>query len=371
MPKQSLFNDFDNKANVARGLPGAAYTSEAFRRLENKHLFATRWVFAGFAHQLAAPGDVRPIEVAGLPLLLLRDREQRIVAFHNVCRHRNLKLVDAPGNCGKLIRCPYHSWSYDLRGALKNAPYFGGEQKELPAGFDCADYGLMPVACEVWHDWIFVNLATRPESFDAFLAPLRRRLGDTDVSDYVPVATLDFGEVACNWKLLMENFIEPYHVPFVHKTTTRQPLVDHYTVIDEHCLGSAVELEQGEIEDESPVALQVTSHYLTLFPNFVVGTYQPDQLGVYLNVPVAAGRTRQQRVIYRHRDADYSDAQIDRLEKLWRSVHAEDHEMCERLQQGRYSPLAADGGVLSPCWENSVRRFQELVADAVRPGLKA
>lgn len=370
MLNQSLLKDFDANREPAHGLPGAAYVSDAFHRLENDHLFKRNWVFAGFAHQLAAAGDVRPIEVAGLPLFLLRDRDQRVVAFHNLCRHRNLKLVDAAGNCGKLIRCPYHSWSYDLAGALKNAPFFGGAQQEMPPGFDCAEHGLFPVACETWHDWIFVNLSAQPQPFDAFLAPLLRRLGDTDVSEYLPVTTLDFGEVACNWKLLMENFIEPYHVQFVHRTTTRQPLEDHYTVIDEHCLGSAVELEPGETEDASPVALQVTSHYLTLFPNFVIGTYQPDQLGVYLNQPVAPGRTHQQRVIYRHRDAHYSDAQIEQVAKLWRSVHAEDHEMCERLQQGRHSPLAADGGLLSPCWENSVRRFQELIADAIRPGLE-
>jgi len=369
MLNQSLLNDFDANGGLAHGLPGLAYTSDEFQQLENEHLFGARWVFAGFAHQLPGIGDVIPIEVAGQQLLLLRDRERRLVAFHNLCRHRNLKLVDAPGNCGKLLRCPYHSWSYDLDGALKNAPFFGGGQKELPDGFDYGDYGLFPVACETWHDWIFVNLSPRPDSFAEFLAPLQRRLGDTDATAYVPVTTLDFGEVACNWKLLMENFIEPYHVQFVHRTTTRQPLEDHYTVIDEHCLGSAVELDAGETEDANPVALQVTSHYLTLFPNFVMGTYQPDQLGVYLNQPVAPGRTRQQRVIYRHRDAHYSDAQIGQLEKLWRSVHAEDHEMCARLQQGRQSPLAADGGVLSPSWENSVRRFQELVADAIRPGL--
>lgn len=370
MLKQTLFNDFDADGKLAHGLPGAAYTSGAFRRLENEYLFASRWVFAGFAHQLTVVGDASPVDVGGRPLLLLRDREQRIVAFHNLCRHRNLKLVDEPGNCGKLIRCPYHSWSYDLCGALQNAPYFGGAQKEMPPDFRREDYGLFPVACETWHDWIFVNLAPQPEPFDAFIAPLQRRLGETEATAYVPVATLDFGEVACNWKLLMENFIEPYHVQFVHKTTTRQPLEDHYTVIDEHCLGSAVELEQGETEDANPVALQVTSHYLTLFPNFVMGTYQPDQLGVYLNEPIAPGRTRQWRVIYRHRDAHYSDAQIRQLEMLWRSVHAEDHAMCERLQQGRRSPLAADGGLLSPRWENSVRRFQELVADAIRPGLQ-
>jgi choline monooxygenase len=79
--------------------------------------------------------------------------------------------------------------------------------------------------------------------------------------------------------------------------------------------------------------------------------------------------TRQQRVIYTHKDAHYSDAQIQGLVDLWHSVHLEDHEMCVRLQQGRHSPLAAAGGLLSPHWENSVRKFQQLVADAIRPGL--
>jgi choline monooxygenase len=369
MLSPSFLDQFDGDSAIAHGLPGDAYTSAEFLRLEQDSLFSRQWVFAGFAHDLRRAGDVRPLEVAGQPLFLLRDATGGVIAFHNLCRHRNLKLIDAADNCGKLIRCPYHSWSYDLCGALRNAPCFGGEQRELPAGFELDDYGLWPVACEVWHDWIFVNLAPEPASFDAFLAPLRRQLGSTDASAYVPVATLDFGEIGCNWKLLMENFIEPYHVQFVHRTTTRQPLEDHFTIVDEHCIGSAVELGPSEPEDANPLALEVTSRYLTLFPNFVMGSYQPDQLGVYLNEPLGAERTRQRRVIYRHRDAHYSDAQLCQLETLWREVHAEDHAMCERLQQGRHSPLATDGGVLSPRWEIGVRRFQEMVADAVRPAL--
>jgi len=75
-------------------------------------------------------------------------------------------------------------------------------------------------------------------------------------------------------------------------------------------------------------------------------------------------------VIYTHKDADYSAAQIQQLHDLWHSVHLEDHAMCIRLQRGRYSPLAAGGGLLSPHWEDSVRKFQELIADAIRPRLK-
>ena len=369
MVDQSLFDDFDAPGAVSHGLPAEAYIGDDFMRVERDTLFSDNWVFVGFAHQLEHSGDVRPIEVAGLPLFLLRDQQGEIVAFHNVCRHRNLKLVDAEGSVGKLIRCPYHSWSYDLCGALKNAPYFGGAMRELPADFSFADNGLMPVHCEVWHDWIFVNLAEQSLAFDDFLAPLKRQLGTVDVTEYLPVAMLDFGEVPCNWKLLMENFIEPYHVQFVHNKTTEQPLEDHYTVVDEHCVGSAVELDPEQVASAKVGTLGVTSHYLTLFPNFVMGTYQPDQMGVYLNQPISPGCTRQHRVIYTHKGAHYSDTQIKAMRDLWHKVHLEDHEMCIRLQQGRLSPLAAEGGWLSPNWENSVRKFQELVADAIRPKL--
>jgi choline monooxygenase len=365
----ALLNNFDAAEAVAHGLPGEAYTSDAFMQLERERLFSDNWVFVGYAHKLARAGDVQPIEVAGLPLFLLRDQQQRIVAFHNVCRHRNLKLIADAGNCGKLLRCPYHSWSYDLCGKLKNAPYFGGEKNARPQNFEYDANGLAPVTCEVWHDWIFVNLSPHPLAFDDFLAPIKRQLGSTDVTDYIPVATIDLGVVPCNWKLLMENFIEPYHVQFVHKSTTEQPLEDHYTVVDEHCLGSAVELSEEQVARARAGTLGVTSYYLTLFPNFVMGTYQPDQMGVHLNEPIAPALTRQHRVIYSRRDAGYSAEKIQQLSDLWRSVHLEDHEMCVRLQQGRHSPLAAQGGLLSPHWENSVRKFQERVADAIRPAL--
>ena len=365
----SLFKEFDTPGAVAHGLPASAYTSDEFLSLENQTLFSQHWVLAGFDHDLPRPGDVRPIQIAGLPLFLLRDSEREIRAFHNVCRHRNLKLVTEPRNCGKLIRCPYHSWSYDLGGALKNAPYFGGGIKDVPENFDYCDHGLMPVHCAVWHDWIFVNLADEPSSFEEHLAPIKKKLGDNRVEDYRPVTTFEFDEVACNWKLLMENFIEPYHVQFVHKTTTDQPLEDHNTFIEKHCVGSTVEISEEQQAKADFSSLGVTSHYLTLFPNFILGTYQPDQLGVYLHQPLDAEHTRQRRVIYTHRDSTYSDAEIEQLRDLWYSVHLEDHEMCLRMQQGRHSPLAADGGLLSPQWENSVRRFQEMIADAVRPAL--
>lgn len=366
----TLLEQFDQPGETRHGLPGQVYTNEELFRVEQSQLFGHNWVFVGFAHQMGNVGDARPVEVGGLPLFLLRGSDGHIAAFHNACRHRNLKLIDADGNTGRLIRCPYHSWSYDLSGTLKNAPYFGGGIREKPADFCYEDNSLKPVRCEVWYDWIFVNLSSDPVPFDEFLAPIKRQLGDTDVSEFEPVETLEFGAVPCNWKLLMENFIEPYHVQFVHRNTTDQPLENHYTVVDEHCLGSAVELGEEQLAKAREGTLGVTSHYLTLFPNFVLGTYQPDQLGVHLNSPLGVDRTEQKRVIYIHKNSEYDEAQTKHLAELWYSVHLEDHEMCIRLHKGRHSPLAAFGGVLSPHWENSVRRFQELVAATLRPALQ-
>ena len=367
----SLLEKFDRTDGIKHGLPGAAYVSDEFMDMENQHLLSKSWVFVGFTHDIPKVGDVLPLSVAGQPLFLIRNEANEINAFHNVCRHRNLQLIDQASNCGRLIRCPYHSWSYDLCGKLKNTPYFGGEVKAQPENFKMEENGLMPIHCTVWHDWVFINLDANAEPFERFIQPIKKMLGDNDVSQYIPVTSIDFGEVNCNWKLLVENFIEPYHVQFVHKTTTSQPLQDHYPVIEDHCLGSAVDLSDEQVAKAGAGTLGVTSRYLTLFPNFVMGTYQPDQLGVHLNIPLTAETTFQRRVIYLHRDADYSDEQIQQLKNLWHSVHLEDHAMCERMQKGRHSTLAASGGLLSPYWETSVRNFQELVANSIRPALSA
>ena len=109
----------------------------------------------------------------------------------------------------------------------------------------------------------------------------------------------------------------------------------------------------------------MSSRYLTLFPNFVLGRYFPDQIGVHLNVSTGIDRTWQRRVIYTTEGESLGSGQVEALSDLWYKVHKEDHEICERLQVGRGSDVAALGGWLSPHWEDSVRRFQELVVEAV------
>lgn len=352
---------------LAHGLPPEAYTSDEFFALENDRLFRNAWVFVAFAHELAKPGDAIPVSVAGRPVLIVRNGAGELKAFHNVCRHRCLQLVDSPCNVGRVLRCPYHSWTYTLDGELKLTPYLGGRAPgDAPEGFDRASRGLVPVRFAVWHDWVFVNLSATAPDFEQFVSPLARWLAGIDFGDLEHLATIDLGEVRSNWKFLIENFIEPYHVQYVHSSTTEQPLTDHYVINEPGCLGSAVDVTRSDHEPARDDTLSVSSRYLTIFPNFVLGRYYPDQIGVHLNTPIAADRTLQRRAIYATRPNAVSSTEAEKLVKLWHDVHREDHAMCERLQAGRASEIAMDGGVLSPLWEASVLSFQKLVLDALR-----
>ena len=364
---KDMLSQFLNNNKPTHGLPAATYTDEEFWRKECSTVFLDNWIFAGFAHELNNSGDVLPITLAGKPLLLIKNIKGNIVAFHNVCSHRCLKLINEPKNVGKIINCPYHAWSYDLDGNLLASPHFGGTNNHKPDGFVPADHGLKSVRIKVWHDWIFINLGKKAPSFEKYATPLIRQLKNINLEKIYPVATLDFGEIFANWKFLIENYIEPYHVQFVHQNTTSQPLKDHYTIVDGICYGSGVDLKQ---ENTSSGNLAVSSKYLSLFPNFIIGTYFPGQLGVYFNIPIDSNNTRQIRIIYTTENNKLSKKNIKNQKDLWWKVHKEDHEICERLQKGRSSPIAKSGGLLSPYWENSVRAFHQIMMKSMKKSLK-
>ena len=370
MPKQRNFTRIRKAKNfnTIYGLPPESYTDDGFWKKECNTVLSDDWLFVGLVHELKNPGDIIPLSIASKPIFLVKDLENKISAFHNVCSHRCLKLVDEKKNVGKIIKCPYHAWSYNLKGQLKAAPHIGGTNQHKPEGFNFSDHGLKPIRTHIWHDWIFINFNGKAKKFEEYAKPLIKRFNDIDLTKLNYVATLDFGKINTNWKFLIENFIEPYHVQFVHKTTTNQPLRDHYTFVDGKCYGSGVDVEQEDAKNGS--ALSVTSRYLSLFPNFIIGTYFPNQVGVYLNIPISPGVTSQKRIIYTTDSKEMTKKEIQATKDIWWSVHKEDHEMCERLQEGRSSPASNNGGLLSPVWEKGVQAFQKLIMNSIRRSFK-
>ena len=166
---------------LANGLPSLAYTDEEFWEMECDTVLAENWVFVGFVHEFKKLGDVLPVSVAGKPILLVKNTKNDINAFHNVCSHRCLKLIDKPKNVKKVISCPYHAWAYDLNGNLLSSPHFGGTNNHKPKNFISSDHGLKIVRIKVWHDWIFINLNNNAPVFEKYAAPLINQLKDINV----------------------------------------------------------------------------------------------------------------------------------------------------------------------------------------------
>ncbi len=129
----------------AVGLPGAAFNDPGFMALENERLFARTWVAAALTSDIPEPGDAVPIEVAGLPLVILRNRDGQVRSFHNICRHRAMTVVAERRSGLKSLRCPWHPWTNGLNGRLVATPNLVGIGKPEAEGFDKSDLGLQPV----------------------------------------------------------------------------------------------------------------------------------------------------------------------------------------------------------------------------------
>ena len=163
---------------VASRLPRAAYTDKDFQALEYRRWLDRTWLFVARAHDIPNPGDVSP--VLGHPFFLVRGEDGEIRAFQNACRHRGHRLVEGPCNKKPAIICPYHAWAYGLDGRLLTTPHFGGHGRQQVAGFEREKYGLKPVRCARWHDWLFLNLDGEAPPIETFVAPLAAKFPVTE-----------------------------------------------------------------------------------------------------------------------------------------------------------------------------------------------
>lgn len=359
----------------AKSLPAGAYTSPDFLRLENERLFARTWTLAGFGGQIPNPGDAMPVTVAGAPIVLLRDGDGAIQAYHNVCAHRGAKLLPEACQGRTSLSCPYHGWTYGLDGALLTRPHFHGGGKHHVVADGEAD-GLPRLArarAAVWQDLVFVNLAENAPPLLEHLAPMIDRLDGYDLSElrYAGHITMD---VAANWKLIHENYMETYHVFAVHPALTKfVPMSDRRpTEFDGDCIyneyrfaapedgrGQGLPYYPGLSDD-----FKNRGVWFHFFPTLDLELW-PDQFAILHVIPLAPDRTREEIHVYLMGDAadgaDYAEARQGVFD-MWRDLNAEDVRVLELLQQGRQSP-AFDGGAYSAYWEGATHHFSRLVAE--------
>ena len=200
-------------------LPVDAYRSQDWFEREQREIFARGWTFACLESDLPKPGDFRTVSCGASNLVVLRDQDQELRAFHNICRHRGTELLEGCGKLGRTIVCPYHRWTYSLDGRLMGMP----EQKACFPDIDKAAHGLHRAALATLKGMVFVHPEAEPAmSFDAWLAELRNDLWPHDFEEMAEGPPLLY-EVRCNWKLFFENAIDGYHLAYLHEETLGGP----------------------------------------------------------------------------------------------------------------------------------------------------
>jgi choline monooxygenase len=343
----------------AETIPSAWYTEPAFARADHDWIFTRTWQGIGHAAQVARPGQHFVETIAGEPVIVVRGKDEVLRAFYNVCRHRGGPLALGEG-CANALQCKYHGWTYLLDGTLRGVPAM--DRTEL---FDRKDFGLVPVRVETWEGLVFVNLDPGAAPLGDAVAGIAERIAP------IRLGSLSFGRrveyaVRCNWKVYVDNFLEGYHVPYVHPELAKLYDYTRYTT-EVH---GPYSLQHSPLTGDNLYSRDGggEAFYYCIFPNFMLNIL-PGRLQTNLVLPEGHDRCR---VVFQYFYDDVrGPAAAERIEAdlaYSDAVQREDIEICERVQQGLASQ-AYDRGRFSVKYETGVHHFQELVRTAYRDGM--
>lgn len=371
---------YNGLPELRQSLATEEYVSpEAWRR-DLETIWYRDWVYVCREADIAEPLHYRSFRIGTQSVLVLRDDTGTLRAFHNTCRHRGSELC--PAGAGRLkarlLTCPYHAWSYSLRGELVRVP-----SKSLPAGFDKADFPLYAVSVSTWRGLVFVSLAAAPrETVAASLDPHSADLANWPLEQLVTGHVLT-RTIACNWKVFWENYSECLHCPGVHKQLSqlvpiygrglmaRQDDPDWQSHADSDApefsgglrAGAETWSDDGRVHGEPFAGLteaerKAGQHYATHLPSmFVVG--HVDYVRIVSLLPLGPGET-QLTAEWLFLPSALADASgIDNIVRFGARVLEEDAVICETNQRGLGSACHAHG-VLMP-EEYEIARFHDWV----------
>ena len=319
------------------------YVSPDVWRAEHENIFFKNWLLAGHVSQLSNPGDYFLFDLERESVIVLKDFDGEIRAFHNHCRHRGSRLCQhARGTLGSTIQCPYHAWTYGLDGALRAVP----AMTEVP-GFDPAKYPLHPVALTNWQGFLFLNLAAQPVDFFEALPGLKGRFEQWH-PDELRAVHREVYEVDANWKLFFHNFSECYHCPLVHPQLNKlTPFRNSENDLDEGpVLGGPMWMTnpQGSMTIDGERCAQpfpdltaeqrARVYYYTLFPGAFI-SFHPDYVLVHRTQPLTIDRTRIVCEWYFHPDAIAAPG-FDPQPAIafWDITNRQDWDLCANAHRG-------------------------------------
>jgi len=365
----------------AQGLPNECYTSEKYMMIERERVFQDKWTVIGIGSSVPNPGDALPYNLLGIPLIILRDKERKIRVFHNVCSHRGHKLLDKPCSLKNLLRCPYHSWSYDLEGKLVATPHIGGLNIHESEKFEKSKSNLKEVRSKIWMDIIFININNNEIEFDEYVRPLEDRwlkfISKDDQNSLI--YSRDYGyfnlDVKSNWKFAIENYCESYHLPWIHPELNKvSNISDHYHIqgLPNRYAGQGSNKYEQPLKGNKsfanfsnwPKEFSKNSEYIALFPNVMIGLHI-DHFYVFWLEPISVNETKEHLAMYYVGEESANGKEFENMRKensrFWKGVMSEDIKAIEGMQEGRSSP-SYNGGNFSPIMDNPTHQFHKWVA---------
>jgi phenylpropionate dioxygenase-like ring-hydroxylating dioxygenase large terminal subunit len=362
----------------AHSLPAWIYRDPEFFERERETIFRRSWQLVCHLSDVPRPGDFHTFEFLGEPLVVIRTPEG-VRAFHNVCRHRAARLLDAPsGSCGRRITCPYHAWTYALDGRLIGVP-----QREAFNGLDLSRHGLAPVEHEVFMGFIFVRLAPGLPSVREMAAPYAGEMAAYRMEELVPFGRTSLRPRAVNWKNVADNYSDGLHINVAHPGLTRlfgtgygieaRPWIDKMWGVmrDTPSRNWSERAYQRLLPPVAhlPPERQRLWTYFKLWPNIAFDIY-PDQVDFMQFLPVSPTETMIREVVYMYPDARREMRAARYLNwRINRRVSLEDKKLIERVQAGMASSSYVSGPLSSGevCLRSFARRLRALIPESALP----
>ncbi|MDX1396677.1 MAG: aromatic ring-hydroxylating dioxygenase subunit alpha [Gemmatimonadota bacterium] len=327
----------------ARTLGREYYTSPAIWDAETERIFLRRWLYVGRSSALEGTGSYVLYDAGTECVIVLRDRDDAVRAFHNVCRHRGTRLAtERAGRFGKSIQCPYHAWTYGLDGALIGAPFM-----DEVDGFSRDDYPLHPVRVAEWDGGVFVSLDAGAPPFEEAFAPLIGKFARWR-PDELRVAHSITYEIDANWKLVFQNYSECYHCPTLHPVLNRLTPFrgSSNDLVEGPFLGGPMRMAMrggsmtmdgqrcaaplGDLQGEDLDLVQ----YYTVFPNMLLSLH-PDYALIHRIDRLAVDRTRIVCEWLFHPDAiDAPGFDPGPAVEFWNMTNLQDWKVSELSQAG-------------------------------------
>ena len=341
----------DRPLHRAATLPGSLFSDPDVFAEEARTLFQRSWVCVGRADEIPSNGDFRTYDIAGSGVIVLRDTDGGLRAYHNVCRHRGTRILEAESGSGlTVLQCPYHAWTYGLDGHLVGAPHM-----EMAEGFEPTESGLYPVRCEAWRGFLFLSLNPKVEPLQAYLGDFARRAAPYPLERLRRAHRVTY-EVAANWKLVVQNANECYHCPGVHPQLVRLtpyrsgeedlrkgPVFGGWMdfVDGARTLAPGGRTTRRTFPDLTADDLRRVYYYVLYPSNFL--SLLPDYVTLDWFVPLSPDRTR--LIFDLYVDGDEADPAEDAM-AFWDTTNRQDWHICEMAHlgsktvaydQGRYS----------------------------------